>query len=85
MIAGKPRQTKFPANYLGPQIRRLRVARGWSQAKLAVRLQLSGLDIRRDVLGQMEAQVHCIKDKDIIHLARALEVRESDLFNSFQK
>jgi transcriptional regulator with XRE-family HTH domain len=78
------RPTKFPANSVGPQIRRLRVARDWSQAKLALRLQLSGLDIRRDVLGQIEAQLHCLNDTDIIYFARALGVREADLFASFQ-
>lgn len=78
------RPTKFPANRVGPQIRRLRVARDWSQAKLAERLQLRGLDIRRDVVGQMESQLHCISDIDIIYVARALGVREADLFASVQ-
>ena len=50
----------------------LRTARGWSQSKLAMRLQLNGLDISRTVLAQMESQLHCIKDKDIPYFARAL-------------
>jgi transcriptional regulator with XRE-family HTH domain len=57
MTNGKPRRTKFPANLVGPQIRRLRAARGWSQTKLALRLQLSGLNIGREVLAQIEAQM----------------------------
>jgi transcriptional regulator with XRE-family HTH domain len=85
MTSSQLKGTKYPANSLGPQIRRLRVARGWSQAKLALRIQLSGLDIRRDVVGQMESQLHCIKDTDITFFARAFGVREADLFANFQK
>lgn len=77
-----PDRTK---NMLGPQIRRLRYARGWSQATLAIQLQLNGLDVSREVLAQMECQLHCIRDKHILHLARALEVKASDLFVGFEK
>lgn len=77
-----PDRTK---NMLGPQIRRLRYARGWSQATLAIQLQLNGLDVSREVLAQMECQLHCIRDKHILHLARALEVEASDLFVGFEK
>jgi hypothetical protein len=60
-------------------------ARGWSQARLAVKLQLNGLDISREVLAQMECQIHCIRDKHIFHLARVLEVKTSDFFVGFEK
>ena len=80
MTNGKPQRTKNPANFGGPQIRRLRAARGWSQAKLALRLQLSGLNIGREVLAQIEAQTHCIKDKDILYFAHALKVDLADLY-----
>ena len=39
----------------------------------------------REVLAQMECQIHCIRDKHIFHLARALEVKMSDLFVGFEK
>jgi hypothetical protein len=39
----------------------------------------------REVLVQMECQLHCIRDKHILHLARALEVKASDLFVGFEK
>jgi ribosome-binding protein aMBF1 (putative translation factor) len=79
------RPTGRTKNMLGPQIRRLRYARGWSQATLAIQLQLNGLDVSREVLAQMECQLHCIRDKHIFHLARALEVKASDLFVGFEK
>jgi transcriptional regulator with XRE-family HTH domain len=77
------RHPKCQTNIVGPQIRRLRAARGWSQSKLAMRLQLGGLDISRAVLGQMESQLHCIKDKDIPHFARALGADLADIFIGF--
>jgi transcriptional regulator with XRE-family HTH domain len=72
-------------NIVGPQIRKWRFARDWSQARLAVKLQLNGLDISREVLAQMECQIHCIRDKHIFHLARVLEVKVSDFFVGFEK
>jgi len=72
-------------NIVGPQIQKWRYARDWSQARLAVKLQLNGLDISREVLAQMECQIHCIRDKHIFHLARVLEVKTSDLFVGFEK
>jgi transcriptional regulator with XRE-family HTH domain len=72
-------------NIVGPQIRKWRYARGWSQARLAVKLQLNGLDISREVLAQMECQIHCIRDKHIFYLARVLEVKVSDFFVGFEK
>ena len=72
-------------NIVGPQIRKWRNALGLSQARLAVQLQLNGLDISREVLAQMESQFHCIKDNHIFHFACVLEVKMSDLFVGFEK
>jgi transcriptional regulator with XRE-family HTH domain len=75
----------LPKNKVGPQIRKLRNALGLSQARLAMRLQLDGLDISREVLAQMEAQFHCIKDNHIFHFACVLEVEGSDFFVGLKK
>jgi transcriptional regulator with XRE-family HTH domain len=85
MVNGVPRRTKFPANFVGPQIKRLRRARGWSQAKLAERLQLNGLDIGRDVVARIECRIHCIRDKEILFIARTLGVDVSRLFLSIEQ
>lgn len=74
------RHPKCQTNIVGPQIRKLRVRRGWSQAKLAERLQLNGLDIGREVIAQIEAQTHCVKDKDLPFFAYVLKVGVDDLF-----
>ncbi len=71
---------KTPANILGPQIRRLRFARGWSQAKFASKLQMKGLDIGREVVAQIESQTHCLKDKDIPVFAEVLKVQVAELY-----
>ena len=76
----QPRRTKYPANLVGPHIRRFRAARGLSQSKLALRLQLNGLNIGREVVAQIEAQTHCIKDKEVLYFAHALKVDLADLF-----
>jgi len=84
MIGGSTQRAKIPANLVGPQIRRLRVALGWSQARLALRLQLGGLDLGRETIAQIEAQTHCVKDRDLHHFSRALGVGLSDLFPRVQ-
>jgi transcriptional regulator with XRE-family HTH domain len=71
---------KTPANLIGPQIRRLRAARGWSQSKLAFKLQMSGLDVGREVVAQIETQTHCVKDKDIPFFALVLKVEVAELY-----
>ena len=70
---------------VGPQIRKLRNALGWSQAKLAARLQLNGLDVSRDVLAQMECQRHCIRDNHIFYFTRVLAVNASEIFADLKK
>jgi transcriptional regulator with XRE-family HTH domain len=73
-------ENRHPANIIGPRIRRIRYARGWSQAKLAVELQLRGLDVARDTIARIECQIHCVKDKDIPKFASTLGVGICDLF-----
>ena len=70
-------------NIVGPQIRRLRSKWDWSQAKLAVQLQLKGLDIGREGVAQIEGQTHCVKDKDLPYLASVFGVQLVELFPPF--
>lgn len=67
-------------NIVGPQIRKLRYNRGWSQAQLAVELALEGLDVQREFVAQIEGQTHTVKDKDLPYFASALKVPVTDLF-----
>jgi transcriptional regulator with XRE-family HTH domain len=70
-------------NIVGPQISRLRYNRGWSQAKLAVELNLKGLEVEREFVAQIEGQTHCVKDRYLPYFAAALGVPLAELFPKF--
>lgn len=67
-------------NLVGPQVRKLRARKGWSQQKLAMRLQLRGWSISRDSLANLELQRRRVPDCELLFLARALGVGTDDLF-----
>ena len=85
MINEKPHKTNYRANIIGPRIRKLRVERGWSQAKFAVQLQLKGLDMGRDVVARIECQIRGVRDQDIPFFARTLGVEVSHLFSGVEE
>jgi transcriptional regulator with XRE-family HTH domain len=67
-------------NVVGPQVRKLRVQKGWSQETLAAKLQLSGWSISRDSVASLESQRRRVPDCEIIFLTRVLKVRSEILF-----
>jgi transcriptional regulator with XRE-family HTH domain len=67
-------------NLIGPQVRKLRVLRGWSQEKLATKLQLRGWNISRDSVASLELQRRRVPDCELLFLGRVLGVRTDDLF-----
>ena len=67
-------------NIVGPQVRKLRSAQGWSQEDLTVRLQKAGWDIARGTLAKIEARVRCVSDAELQRLASALKARLDDLY-----
>lgn len=67
-------------NIVGPQVRKLRSAKGWSQEELAAHLQKAGWDIARGTLAKVEARVRCVSDGELRTLARVLKVRMEDLY-----
>ena len=56
---------KYPANVVGPQIRKLRGKLGLTQEELAANCQLAGLDISRSTLGQIEARLRVCDGRGI--------------------
>jgi transcriptional regulator with XRE-family HTH domain len=64
----------------GPMIRRLRNARGWTQAELAAKLQIIGLDLERSDIGKIESQLRSIYDFELFLLAETLGV-DADTLN----
>jgi transcriptional regulator with XRE-family HTH domain len=66
-------------NIAGPSIRRFRISRGWTQAELAAKAQIAGLDLDRADIGKIECQLRSLYDFELFLLASVLEVPASDL------
>ena len=67
-------------NIVGPQVRRLRNERGWTQSRLATFLQVAGWDISRVGLAKIEAQLVWVGDHQLLRLAAVLKVELKDLY-----
>lgn len=74
-----PRKT-YPANVIGPQVRKVRQRLGLTQEELAARCQLAGLDISRSTLGQIESRLRYISDEELLALASLLGISTDQLF-----
>ncbi|HWX22416.1 MAG TPA: helix-turn-helix transcriptional regulator [Candidatus Binatia bacterium] len=74
------RKKPIPLNVVGPQVRSLRLQRGWTQDRLAVRLQLLGWETSRESVNRLENQTRRVPDLELFALARILGVRTDDLF-----
>jgi transcriptional regulator with XRE-family HTH domain len=47
---------------MGPQVRRLRNQRGWSQEQLAAKLKIAGWDVSRNGLAKIETRIQWMRD-----------------------
>jgi len=65
---------QYPANVVGPQIRKLRGKLGLTQEQLVANCQLAGLDISRSTLGQIEARLRYVTDEELIVVASLVGV-----------
>lgn len=63
-----------PLNNIGPQLRRLRCERGWSQPALAAECQRGGWDVGRDTIANIEGRRRLITDYELMLIAQALGV-----------
>jgi len=70
----------FAQNIIGPQVRRLRVRREWTQDVLATKCNLAGWDLSRGTLAKIEAQVRCVTDAEAFALAKVLRVELMELY-----
>jgi transcriptional regulator with XRE-family HTH domain len=69
-------------NIVGPQVRRLRVAAGLSQAALAAACQRVGWDVDRNTVAKVEGQMRWVGDFELVYLAKALNCRLSDFISA---
>jgi len=67
-------------NLVGPQVRKWRSNRGWSQETMARRLQLQGWSISRHSLAKLELELRRVSDCELVFLARVLRIDLRDLF-----
>lgn len=71
---------QFPANVVGPTIRKARKKLGLTQEAFAARCQLAGLDISRSTLGQIEARLRYVTDEELIVVAALLGATADSLY-----
>lgn len=71
---------EVPRNIVGPQVMRLRSAKGWSQEQFATACQVAGWDVSRGVIARIEGGVRWVADFEIIHLASVLKVSAGMLY-----
>jgi len=67
-------------NVIGPRVRRLRDAAGYTQEQLVARLHRAGWDISRVALGMLESGRRGVQDYEVLVLARVLRVATDELF-----
>ncbi len=67
-------------NLVGPQIRKLRNAKGWTQDVLAQRLQLAGWDVSRTSVAKLESRLRWVSDCELLFFAKVLSVDLRELF-----
>ncbi|WP_264404002.1 helix-turn-helix domain-containing protein [Vibrio owensii] len=67
-------------NVVGVRIRELRKQQKLTQLELAAKCNVAGLDISRGTLAKIEAGVRQVLDTEVVQIAIALKVKESDLF-----
>ncbi len=70
---------KLALNVVGPQVRKFRNRKGWTQAVLAQKLQLQGWDVSLGSVGKLEAQLRRVPDCELLFLAKVLGVSANDL------
>ena len=71
---------KAGLNVVGPQVRKFRAKKGWTQSTLAEKLQLLGWDVSLQSVWKLEAQLRRVPDGELMFLAKILGVSVSELF-----
>jgi transcriptional regulator with XRE-family HTH domain len=65
---------------VGSQVRAFRLRKGWTQDRLAVRLQLLGWDTSRESINRLENHSRRVADLELFALARIFGIKTDDLF-----
>ena len=70
------------ANDIGPNVTKLRLRRGLTQEQLAAKLQISGADMSRQVVANIEARRRRVYEDQIRGLVKVLRCTFDELFFS---
>ena len=70
------------ANMIGRNIERLRKERGIKQKDFIARIQLMGCDMNPSSYSKLEGQIRSATDKEIYVIAKILNVKIEELFES---
>lgn len=68
------------AKLLGPALRRVRLAQGWTQKQLAAALRLKGRKVDQQAISKMEQGKRQIFAAEWIHIKEVLGVSYDELF-----
>jgi transcriptional regulator with XRE-family HTH domain len=63
----------------------LRNSHGWTQAELAAKVQIAGLDLDRSDIGKIESQLRSLFDYELFLFAGVLGVTASELNPGLKK
>lgn len=67
-------------NLIGPQVRKLRNQRNWTQDELAGALQRAGLDVSRSTVAKIEARMVWVGDHELYYFLKVFRVGFEALF-----
>ena len=67
-------------NLIGPQVRKLRSQKGWTQDQLAGALQRAGWDLSRSSVAKIEARMVWVGEYELYYFMKVFRVDFKDLF-----
>ena len=67
-------------NMIGDQVRRLRIARGWSQQTLSNKLEMLAIYVCRGSISRIEDKQRTVTDIELYGLSKVLNVPMEELF-----
>ena len=69
-----------PLNLVGPQVRKFRIGKNYTQESFAAKLQVERWDVSRESVAKLESQFRRVPDCELLFLAKVLGVEVMDLF-----
>ena len=71
-------------NIIGRRVEQLRKEKGIKQKDFIAKLQLEGLDMDPTSYSKPEGQIRIATDKEVLAIAKVLEIKTDDLFGLVQ-